>query len=163
MNMATADRVARARACAAAIPDPEIPVVSLAELGILRAVREEAGRVVVELTPTYTGCPATEVIAEDVRRALAEAGEPDAEVRTVLSPPWTTDWISEEGRRKLRDYGIAPPAPVAAGAQAHVHLVRCPRCNAARVERLSTYGSTPCKALWRCLACREPFDAFKPY
>jgi ring-1,2-phenylacetyl-CoA epoxidase subunit PaaD len=193
-----ADRLARARACAAAVPDPEIPVVTLEDLGILRDVRDEGGRVVVELTPTYTGCPATQVIADDVRRALADAGVVDAEVRTVLSPPWTTDWISAQGRRKLREYGIAPPgggAPVGSAAvlrfaprepsrRAGRHAaaangapalaspgavspateaIACPRCRSVEVERLSEYGSTPCKALWRCLACREPFDYFKPY
>ena len=102
--------LARARACAASVPDPEIPVVTLEDLGILREVRDEGGRIVVELTPTYTGCPATRVIADDVRRALAQGGFPDADVRTVLAPPWSTDWISADGRRKLREYGIAPPA-----------------------------------------------------
>jgi ring-1,2-phenylacetyl-CoA epoxidase subunit PaaD len=184
VNPLDVDRLARARACAAAVPDPEIPVVTLADLGILRDVRDEGGRVVVELTPTYTGCPATQVIADDVRRALAESGEPDAEVRTVLSPPWTTDWISADGRRKLREYGIAPPggnAPAggatvlrfvprgtprtaaAAPAAPVAESIACPRCGSTDVERLSEYGSTPCKALWRCIACREPFDYFKPY
>ena len=201
------ERLARARACAAAVPDPEIPVVTLEDLGILRDVRDEAGRVVVELTPTYTGCPATAVIADDVRRALADGGFPGADVRMVLSPPWTTDWISAEGRRKLRDYGIAPPGAAAAAAAAASTVVRwlpraatggdaaripaprgadsgtaaaaavaatatralagesiaCPRCGSADVERLSEHGSTPCKALYRCVACREPFDYFKPY
>jgi ring-1,2-phenylacetyl-CoA epoxidase subunit PaaD len=193
VNAIDADRLARARACAAAVPDPEIPVVTLEDLGILRDVRDEGGRVVVELTPTYTGCPATRVIADDVRRALADAGVVDAEVRTVLSPPWTTDWISADGRRKLREYGIAPPggtapaggatvlrfvprgaprtrAAVAAGPQPAsapatpaAEAIACPRCGSTDVERLSEYGSTPCKALWRCIACREPFDYFKPY
>ncbi|MFM1989916.1 MAG: hypothetical protein RJA99_2873 [Pseudomonadota bacterium] len=195
MRTTDADRLERARACAASVPDPEIPVVTLADLGILRDVRDEGGRVVVELTPTYTGCPATQVIADDVRRALADAGVADAEVRTVLSPPWTTDWISADGRRKLREYGIAPPGgnapaggatvlrfvprgaagtgvarPFAASAAADavaptpaVESIACPRCGSTDVERLSEYGSTPCKALWRCVACREPFDYFKPY
>ncbi|HYF60702.1 MAG TPA: 1,2-phenylacetyl-CoA epoxidase subunit PaaD [Burkholderiaceae bacterium] len=166
--------IERARARAASVPDPEIPVVTLADLGILRTVHAEAGRVVVTLTPTYTGCPATQVIADDVRRALAEEGIGDAEVRLTLSPPWTTDWISAEGRRKLREYGIAPPGaacgesivrfvPRAAASAAAVETIECPRCGSADVERLSEYGSTPCKALYRCLACREPFDYFKPY
>ncbi len=167
------ERLVRARALAAAVPDPEIPVVTLEDLGILRSVDEEDGRVVVVLTPTYTGCPATQVIADDVRRALTEAGIADADVRLTLTPPWTTDWISAEGRRKLREYGIAPPggdAPAGASVLRFVPRARpapetidCPRCGSSNVERLSQYGSTPCKALYRCVACREPFDYFKPY
>jgi ring-1,2-phenylacetyl-CoA epoxidase subunit PaaD len=168
VTIAGASRLDRARAAAAAVPDPEIPVVTLADLGILRDVREEDGRMVVELTPTYTGCPATQVIADDVRRALAGAGVEDATVRTVLSPPWSTDWITAEGRRKLREYGIAPPAGDAPAGAAVLRFVprmtiACPRCDSRDVERLSEYGSTPCKALYRCVACREPFDYFKPY
>ena len=163
--------VERARALVAAIPDPEIPVVTLAELGILRDVREEAGRVVVTLTPTYTGCPATRFIEEQVREALAAGGFAGAQVRTTLSPAWTTDWISEDGRRKLREFGIAPPAHDAPPATAVIRFAprpapagpACPRCASADVERLAEHGSTPCKALYRCLACREPFDYFKPY
>jgi ring-1,2-phenylacetyl-CoA epoxidase subunit PaaD len=165
-------RTARARAVAASVPDPEIPVVTLDDLGILRDVRDDAGTIVVTLTPTYTGCPATQVIQQDVRDALTAAGFPGAEVRVTLSPPWTTDWISEDGRRKLREYGIAPP-----GAAAHEpkgSVIRfmerapapspsCPRCGAADTERIAEHGSTPCKALYRCVACREPFDYFKPY
>ena len=172
--------LARARALAGAVPDPEIPVVTLQDLGILRDVGVEAGRLVVSLTPTYTGCPATELIADEVRRALREAGL-DADVRLVLAPPWTTDWISDDGRRKLREYGIAPPGCGATGAavvrfaprsrdatraaapSTQVETIACPRCGSAQVERLSEYGSTPCKALYRCVACREPFDYFKPY
>jgi ring-1,2-phenylacetyl-CoA epoxidase subunit PaaD len=167
-----AQRLARARAAAAAVPDPEIPVVTLDDLGILRDVRGEAERIVVTLTPTYTGCPATQVIQQDVRDALAAAGFPGAEVRVTLSPAWTTDWISEDGRRKLREYGIAPPGAAAHAGQVSVirFLERapaerpaCPRCGAPDTERISQHGSTPCKALYRCLACREPFDYFKPY
>jgi ring-1,2-phenylacetyl-CoA epoxidase subunit PaaD len=172
----------RARALAAAVPDPEIPVVTLDDLGILRSVHREGERVVVTLTPTYTGCPATQVIADDVRRALADDGIADADVRLTLTPPWSTDWISADGRRKLREYGIAPPAHLAeagtavmrfvpraargtrdAAAAAGAGAIACPRCASIEVERLSEYGSTPCKALYRCLACREPFDYFKPY
>jgi len=162
----------RARAAAAAVPDPEIPVLTLADLGILRDVRAEHGRVVVTLTPTYTGCPATDAIRQDVRDALAAAGVAGAEVRVTLAPPWTTDWISDEGRRKLREFGIAPPASAGGGAASSVvRLVprapdpppACPRCGSTRTERLSEHGSTPCKALYRCIACREPFDYFKPY
>ena len=165
------DGLERARALVGAIPDPEIPVVSLADLGILRAVDVVDGHIVVTLTPTYTGCPATEAIAQDARRVLAEGGFADARVRLTLSPPWTTDWISAEGRRKLREYGIAPPGRRAEGPshspirffERAVDTPACPRCGATEVERLSAYGSTPCKSLYRCRACREPFDYFKPY
>ena len=171
------DRLARARALAAAVTDPEIPAVTLADLGILRDVREQDGQVVVELTPTYTGCPATEVIRRDVAQALAAGGIVDADVRVTLAPPWTTDWISDEGRRKLLEYGIAPPARVcgarAPAAQAP-SIVRwlparddtapaCPRCGGTHTLPISQYGSTPCKALYRCASCQEPFDYFKPY
>jgi ring-1,2-phenylacetyl-CoA epoxidase subunit PaaD len=130
------------------VPDPEIPVISIVDLGIVRAV--EPNRVVI--TPTYTGCPATEVIARDVRAALDGAGYRGVRIETVLSPPWTTDWISEEGKRKLRAYGIAPPTKQA---------VECPQCGSAETEEISRFGSTPCKAQWRCRACLEPFDLFK--
>ncbi len=157
--------VARARAVAAAVPDPEIPAVTLEDLGILREVGDEGGRIVVTLTPTYTGCPATEVIRGDVHDALREAGFVRPLVNITLAPPWTTDWISAEGRRKLREYGIAPPCKAHAGGDPAVlrFAPRCPRCDSARTEAISEYGSTPCKSLYRCLACREPFDYFKPY
>ena len=164
----------RARAVVAAVTDPEIPVLTLDDLGVLRDVRLDAGTVVVTVTPTYTGCSATGVITQDIRAALADAGWPDARVDIALTPPWSTDWISDAGRRKLRDYGIAPPGPAADGAGAPVRLMRrgttpasdqpqCPRCSSPRVERLAEHGSTACKALYRCLSCREPFDYFKPY
>jgi ring-1,2-phenylacetyl-CoA epoxidase subunit PaaD len=177
----TDDQLVRARMLAADVPDPEIPVVTLGDLGILRSVQREGERIVVTLTPTYTGCPATQVIADDVRRALADAGIAPADVRLTLSPPWTTDWISDAGRRKLREYGIAPPAHLAGVGTAVLRFVpkraraaadddaapdgaiACPRCASTDIERLSEYGSTPCKALYRCVACREPFDYFKPY
>ncbi|MCL4747005.1 MAG: phenylacetate-CoA oxygenase subunit PaaJ [Burkholderiaceae bacterium] len=156
--------LARARAVAAAVPDPEIPVVTLEDLGILREVRAEGTKVVVVLTPTYCGCPATDVIRDDVRDALVAAGFEHPDVAITLSPAWTTDWISAEGRRKLRAYGIVPPSPAgAAGGLAVVRFVpRCPRCDSPRTSEISEYGSTPCKALHRCLACLEPFDYFKP-
>ena len=135
----------------AEVPDPEIPAVSIVDLGIVRVVERE--RVV--LTPTYTGCPATFAIETMVRAALDKAGFTSVVIETTLSPPWTTDWISEEGRRKLRDYGIAPP--VAAGTTA----VECPQCGSTVTEQVSRFGSTPCKALWRCRVCLEPFDLFK--
>jgi ring-1,2-phenylacetyl-CoA epoxidase subunit PaaD len=133
------------------VPDPEIPAVSLVDLGIVREVSTE--RVV--LTPTYTGCPATLVIETMVRAALDQAGFEQVRIETTLSPPWTTDWISEEGREKLRAYGIAPPAP------AGTRDVHCPQCGSAETQEISRFGSTPCKALWRCRSCLEPFDLFK--
>lgn len=137
----------------AQVPDPEIPAVSLVDLGIVREADLEARRVV--LTPTYTGCPATFAIESDVRGALDAAGYRDVRIETVLSPPWTTDWISAEGRDKLRAYGIAPPRM--AGSKA----VACPQCGSTGTVEISRFGSTPCKALWRCEACAEPFDLFK--
>lgn len=133
------------------VPDPEIPAVSVVDLGIVRAVH--ADRVVI--TPTYTGCPATQVIERDIRDALDVAGFRDVAIETTLSPPWTTDWISETGKEKLRAYGIAPP--LAAGQRA----VQCPQCGSCETEEISRFGSTPCKAQWRCRACLEPFDLFK--
>lgn len=131
------------------VPDPEIPAVSVVDLGIVREVGE--GRVVI--TPTYTGCPATEVIERSIRDALDAAGYRHFAVETSLSPPWTTEWISEAGREKLRRYGIAPPEPTGE--------VRCPQCGSSDVEEVSRFGSTPCKGQWRCKACLEPFDRFK--
>jgi ring-1,2-phenylacetyl-CoA epoxidase subunit PaaD len=133
------------------VPDPEIPAVSLVDLGIVREV--SADRVV--LTPTYTGCPATLVIETMVRAALDEAGFRQVRIETTLSPPWTTDWITGEGRRKLREYGIAPPN------SRGQRDVQCPQCGSGDTQEISRFGSTPCKALWRCLACAEPFDLFK--
>ncbi|MFE9955953.1 1,2-phenylacetyl-CoA epoxidase subunit PaaD [Micromonospora sp. NPDC005299] len=153
------------RAAVAAVVDPEIRVVTIDELGILRSVDEDpgTGRVVVTITPTYTGCPAMDVIRADIRRALTTAGHPDVEVRTVYAPAWSTDWISERGRAKLAAAGIAPPAPVARGGGV-VPLtlaVRCPRCGSPETEQVSRFGSTACKALWRCRSCSEPFDHLK--
>ena len=155
--------VAAVRAAVAAVPDPEIPVVTIADLGILRDVTVTAdGRVEVTLTPTYSGCPAVEAIEGDVARVLAEQGFADAAVRTVLAPAWTTDWISDEGHRKLAAYGIAPPGRCGAAGVATVELVRCPQCGSADTRLLSRFGSTACKALRACNRCREPFDHFKP-
>lgn len=151
----------------AAVRDPEIRVLTIADLGILRDVAvNEAGRVTVTITPTYTGCPAMDVIRRDIATAAAAAGHPDVDIRTVLSPPWTTDWIAEPARAKLAAAGIAPPAgnagPRAAGGTVHLALtVRCPRCGSRDTEQISRFGSTACKALWRCRACAEPFDAIK--
>lgn len=162
------DRVAVAWAALAAVPDPEVPVLSVIDLGIVREVAAQGDSVEVVLTPTYSGCPATEVIAGSVRDALLAAGFGDVRVTHRLAPPWTTDWISAEGRRKLADYGIAPPGPAAADGAQVVRLhrrapaVACPRCGSADTERLAAFGSTACKALYRCRACREPFEHFKP-
>ncbi len=154
------------RRIAGAVSDPEIPVLTLDDLGIVRDVRYGQGdlteTVLVELTPTYTGCPATEVIAADVAAALRSAGAARVRVRTVLSPAWTTDWISDQGRRKLREYGIAPPGRCRPTGLVSLTLsVRCPRCGSPRTREISRFGSTPCKSHWTCQACLEPFDTFK--
>jgi ring-1,2-phenylacetyl-CoA epoxidase subunit PaaD len=165
--------VSRARAAVASVVDPEIRVVTIEELGILRDVREEpgGGRVTVTITPTYSGCPAMDVIRADIRAALRAAGHADAEVVTALHPAWTTDDITESGRAKLAEAGIAPPGPAGPGAGAgrvgpHAPVrvaltVRCPRCGSAHTEEISRFGSTACKALWRCRACAEPFEHIK--
>ncbi len=152
------------RAAVASVVDPEIRVITIDELGILRSVDEDpaTGRVTVTITPTYTGCPAMDVIRADIRRALAAAGHGDAEVRTVFTPAWSTDWISETGRAKLAAAGIAPPGPAGrAGVVPLTLAVRCPRCGSPETEQLSRFGSTACKALWRCRSCSEPFDHLK--
>ncbi|MBC2873661.1 MULTISPECIES: 1,2-phenylacetyl-CoA epoxidase subunit PaaD [Streptomyces] len=153
----------RLRALAGAVPDPELPVISLEELGVLRGLRVTApGRVEVDLTPTYTGCPAVEAMSADIERVLHAEGVADVEVRTVLSPPWTTDAISAEGRRKLAEHGVAPPRPSGPGGPVPVQLaIRCPHCGSTDTTLLSRFSSTACKALRRCEACREPFDHFK--
>ncbi|ACL61936.1 1,2-phenylacetyl-CoA epoxidase subunit PaaD [Methylobacterium nodulans] len=156
------DAAARAYAAAASVRDPEIPVLTIADLGVLREVTVRDGIVEVALTPTYSGCPAMDAIGLDVQVALAAAGFPQVRLRLVRAPAWTTDWMTEEGRAKLRAFGIAPPAAKASRrALFGEEAVTCPHCGSGRTERLSEFGSTPCKALWRCLACREPFDAFK--
>lgn len=160
--------------------DPEIPVITLQEMGILREVREVNGRLQVVITPTYSGCPAMSQIEDDVRAALA-AQHIDAEVVTQLSPAWTTDWMTDHARRKLRAYGIAPPvgcaesdAPDAAGADPTARVLRfvsrrpmatigCPHCGSHNTTETSPFGSTACKALYKCLDCLEPFDYFKPH
>lgn len=140
------------------VPDPEIPAVSVLDLGIVRDVNETR----VLITPTYTGCPATLAIEQAIRTALDVAGFKAVAIETTLSPPWSTDWISEAGREKLRAYGIAPPPKGAAAASLKNNApAECPRCGSSNTEELSRFGSTPCKALWRCKACAEPFDRFK--
>jgi ring-1,2-phenylacetyl-CoA epoxidase subunit PaaD len=153
----------RAREVLASVADPEIPVLSLLDLGVIRSVAPlGSSGVAVGLSPTYTGCPATAVIRADIIRALEAAGFAPIRVIDVLSPAWTSDWISAEGRRKLAAYGIAPPAAVGSRrALAGEDPPGCPRCGSADTELVSEFGSTPCKALHRCRSCREPFDRFK--
>jgi ring-1,2-phenylacetyl-CoA epoxidase subunit PaaD len=147
---------------AAEVVDPEVPVLTIADLGVLRDVRVEDGKIEVIVTPTYSGCPAMNMIATEIALALSRAGLREVRVTTVLSPAWTTDWMSEEGRRKLREYGIAPPARGGGrGALFGVEAIACPRCGSTDTARISEFGSTACKALWRCNVCREPFDYFK--
>jgi ring-1,2-phenylacetyl-CoA epoxidase subunit PaaD len=152
-------------AVAAAVCDPEIPVLTIADLGVLREVREDDDTIEVVITPTYSGCPAMNMITLEIQTALDIAGITPNRIITVLSPAWTTDWMTAEGRRKLTDYGIAPPA-IGTEAQGRralfaVDAVTCPRCGSTRTSRLAEFGSTSCKALWRCEDCREPFDYFK--
>lgn len=149
---------------AGSVPDPELPVITLDELGVLRGVRVEGpDKVTVRLTPTYTGCPAIASMSADIERVLHEHGVGEVSVVTVLAPAWSTDDISDEGRRKLAEFGIAPPRP-GGGTGGPVPLtlsVRCPHCGSTDTELLSRFSSTACKALRRCVACREPFDHFK--
>ncbi len=154
----------RVLAVLATVPDPEIPVISVVDLGVIRHVEiADDGSVEVGVAPTYSGCPATPVIKADIIQALGNAGI-SATATDVLSPPWSSDWLTEEGRQKLLDYGIAPPVRAVTSAralwQAEVDIA-CPRCRSLATERLSEFGSTPCKALYRCSACLEPFDYFK--
>ena len=148
------------------VVDPEIPVLTIADLGVLRDVAVEGERVVVTVTPTYSGCPAMDEIRADVRSALQAAGMVDVEVRTVLAPAWTTAWMTPQGREKLVAFGIAPPTAgrTPSGPVALVlGTVRCPQCGSGDTEELTRFASTSCKALWRCRSCREPFDHFKDH
>lgn len=188
MGALASTRLARARVAAAQVCDPEIPSLSLEDLGILREVALENDTLVVIIAPTYTGCPATEAIRDDVLAALDAAKVAPFEVRISLAPAWSSDWITAAGRRKLLEAGIAPPACVSGrlgprgvpirvmprgstvrGASADLWADEpgsqpaCPRCGSSRTERLSEFGSTACKSLYRCRACAEPFDYFKPY
>ncbi|NGY58766.1 phenylacetate-CoA oxygenase subunit PaaJ [Lentzea sp. NEAU-D13] len=154
---------------ASAVRDPELPVLTLADLGVLREVSEQDGRVVVTITPTYSGCPAIDEMGADLRRSLISAGFAEVEVRLSLSPAWTTDWISDEGRTKLAEAGIAPPSRVGPVAVGPVPLnlvppsrqVACPQCGSLNTSEISRFGSTACKALRRCNACSEPFEHVK--
>jgi ring-1,2-phenylacetyl-CoA epoxidase subunit PaaD len=157
-----ADLLERARAAAAAVTDPELPPLTVDDLGILREVRLDNGTVEVAITPTYSGCPAMREIAGAIELAVREAGAAKVRVRHVLTPAWTTDWLTDAARTKLVELGIAPPEP-GQGTEALFarHPVPCPRCRSNNTERISAFGSTACKALHRCLNCREPFEAFK--
>ena len=152
----------RAWNAVASVVDPEIPVLTIADLGVLREVTVRDSDVEVAITPTYSGCPAMNMIALEIELALEREGFRRPKIRTVLSPAWTTDWMSEDGRRKLREYGIAPPLPSSSRrALFGVQEVACPQCGSKDTELISEFGSTSCKALWRCKSCREPFDYFK--
>ena len=167
-SAAAATRTERAWAVLDAVPDPEVPAISVCELGIVREVLDHGVSMEIVLTPTYSGCPATEVIERSVLDAIDAAGLGPARVTMRRAPAWTTDWISADGKRKLREYGIAPPGPAADGTASirivgrRADAVSCPRCGSAHTERLAAFGSTACKALWRCIACKEPFEHFKP-
>ena len=169
MSRVTSPALTGPRAIAETVTDPELPMLTLADLGVLRDVRTEGGTVVVEITPTYTGCPAMGVMRADLVLALHEAGFADVDVRTVLSPAWSTDWISDTGRRKLAEAGIAPPgrAPVRPDGPVPLQLgptrrtAACPLCGAADTVELSEFGATACKALRRCRECGEPFEHVK--
>nr|WP_281283711.1 1,2-phenylacetyl-CoA epoxidase subunit PaaD [Pseudonocardia hydrocarbonoxydans] len=159
----------RAREAVAAVVDPEMPMLTLEDLGVIRWVDVDGDAVTVTITPTYSGCPAIEEMRADVRGTLADAGFARVEVRTVFSPPWSTDWISADGLRKLAEAGIAPPGRVGPRAAGPIPLtltppsqaVRCPQCGAAATEEISRFGPTACTALRRCPACREPFEHMK--
>ncbi|KUG58633.1 1,2-phenylacetyl-CoA epoxidase subunit PaaD [Nesterenkonia jeotgali] len=148
---------------AASVNDPEIPVLSIADLGILReAAVEPDGTAVVVITPTYSGCPAMDTITADVTAALRHAGHEKVRIETVLHPAWTTDWMTDQGKAKLREYGIAPPTGKAALGPVRVGLsVKCPRCDSPNTREMTRFGSTACKALYQCRSCLEPFDHFK--
>ena len=172
--MVTTHTLAGAWRALASVADPEIPVVSIVELGIVRTVARDGGSVAVTVTPTYSGCPATEMIAASIREALAGAGFPDARIDIALAPAWSTDWMDAGAKQRLREYGIAPPGSAERGSAAvDVRgisplrrtgvVVPCPRCDSRRTRLTAQFGSTACKALYRCDDCLEPFDYFKPH
>jgi len=149
---------------AATVVDPEVPVLTIEDLGVLRRVAREGERVVVDITPTYSGCPAVDAMRDDIVTVLEAAGYSDVTVRTVLSPAWTTDWMSADGARKLEEFGIAAPAPRSTDGRVSLGLgIRCPHCGSMHTRELSHFGSTSCKALYVCQRCQEPFDLFKAH
>ena len=169
-NLVDAETIDRAWQALAGVPDPEIPIVSIVELGIVRAIRVEDTSLVIDVTPTYSGCPATETIMNDIRDALAERGIANARIVTRLAPAWTTDRIAPEAKRRLREFGIAPPHVAAPRIDVtgisplrRIVAVACPRCASMRTRLVSQFGSTACKAHYRCDDCLEPFDYVKPY
>lgn len=169
MSVNTASRVDAAWMALAEVLDPEVPALTVVDLGLVREVVEHDDGLEVVLTPTYSGCPATELIEQNVLDAVLAAGLGPARVTTRRAPAWSSDWISEEGKRKLREYGIAPPGPSLPDGSRPIRLVGrraeavpCPRCGSGRTEQLSAFGSTACKSLHRCLDCAEPFEYFKP-
>lgn len=146
------------------VTDPEIPVLTVLDMGIVRDVQQTPDSIEVSITPTYSGCPAMDAISKDILRALTEKGFKNVSVKQVLSPAWTTDWITEEGKRKLEEYGIAPPQTSTAEKSVlfgEHKAVKCPRCKSENTVMISNFGSTACKALWKCEDCKEPFDYFK--
>jgi len=146
------------------VSDPEIPVLTVVDLGVVRDVEEEGEKLKVKITPTYSGCPAMNEIEENIREALKEEGFTNVEVETILSPPWTTDWMTEGGKQKLQEYGIAPPEGSSADKSvlfAEPKKVTCPHCKSRNTTMVSQFGSTACKALYKCEDCQEPFDYFK--
>jgi ring-1,2-phenylacetyl-CoA epoxidase subunit PaaD len=147
------------------IPDPEIPVLTINDLGIIRDVKVNGEMIEVIITPTYSGCPAMDMITMNIKLALIEQGYKSVKVTSVLSPAWTTDWMTEAGKEKLKDYGIAPPNPKQIVCDTELfaaeEAIQCPHCNSFHTKRISEFGSTPCKSLYQCLDCREPFDYFK--
>ena len=162
-------RIERAWEVLGGVLDPEVPALSVCDLGIVRDVIDHGGELEVVLTPTYSGCPATEVIESSVLAAIHAEGLGPARATLRRAPAWTTDWISEEGKRKLREYGIAPPGPAMPDGGVPIRIFRraevkiaCPQCGSLHTEKLAAFGSTACKALYRCLSCREPFEYFKP-
>lgn len=164
------ERVQAAWSVLATVMDPEVPAVSVRDLGIVRDVIEQEDHLEIVLTPTYSGCPATEVIEQDVLAAIAHAGLGPARVTLQRAPAWTTDWITEEGRAKMLAYGIAPPSPTRDDGAVPIRFIgrprlvplACPRCGSLNTERLAAFGATACKAIHRCIACKEPFEHFKP-
>jgi ring-1,2-phenylacetyl-CoA epoxidase subunit PaaD len=156
-------RAERLRELLSEVPDPEIPVLTIEDLGILRDVSEQDGRLRVTLTPTYSGCPAIDPIRDTVAARATDAGYRDAEVVMQLKPAWTTRWMSDDGRRKLREYGIAPPADRAIGCPLRAVAVACPRCGSEQTRLVTRFGATPCQAQYTCADCGEPFDHFKAH